>query len=75
MTTGRYTKIKDDNTCVKVYDPETKKVIDVYRNYWEAGAKLGINASAVKNACARQGRSFSRVLNKEVALRLKTKEK
>ena len=58
------------DTCVKAYDPDTKAIVGTYNNYRDASNKLGINASAIRNACGRRGRSFSRVFNKELALRL-----
>ena len=67
--------IHDDNTCVKAYDPETKTLVGVYKNYRDASNKLGIYPSAVKNACDRRGRSFSRTFNKELALRYAAADK
>ena len=59
-----------DNTCVKIYDPERKKLIAVYENYKKAGYKLGCTPAAIQHACARRGRTYSQTLTKEVAPRL-----
>ena len=59
-----------DNTCVKIYDPVHKKLIAVFENFKKAGNKLGITSAAIQHACARKGRTFSRLLQKEVAPRL-----
>lgn len=62
--------IEQDGLCVKAYDPSTRTEVGTYRNYRDAGNKLGIDVAAVKGACGRKGRSFSSVHNKELALRL-----
>lgn len=59
-----------DNTCIKIYDPARQKLIAVYENYKKAAFKLGCTAAALQHACARRGRTYSRLLDKEVAPRL-----
>lgn len=59
-----------DNTCIKIYDPVQKKLIAVYENFKKAGNKLGVSASAIQHACARRGRTFSHILQEDIAPRL-----
>jgi hypothetical protein len=59
-----------DNTCIKIYDPQRQKLIAVYENYKKAAYKLGCSAAAVQHACARRGRVYSQILDKEIAPRL-----
>lgn len=59
-----------EDTCVKVYDPELKKLIGVYANYAKAALKLGINSSAVQQRCNRKTRVYAPLYGKEVACRL-----
>ncbi len=59
-----------DNSCVKVYDPEIKKLIGVYANYLNTANKLGISSSLVQHKCAKKTRVFSPTYGKEVACRL-----
>lgn len=62
-----------DNTCIKVYDPELKKLIGVYPSYAATGKKLGLTSSAVQQKCCRKTRAYSPVYGKEVACRLSKK--
>lgn len=59
-----------DDTCIKVYDPEEKKLIGVFKNYLKAGNRLGLTTNVVMHRCVSKSRVFSPVLQKEVALRL-----
>lgn len=59
-----------DNTCIKIYDPSKKKLIAVFENFKRAGVKLGMTPAAVQHACARRGRTFSQMLQIEVAPRI-----
>lgn len=59
-----------DNTCIKIYDPEDKKLIGVYPTYAKAGQMLGVSSSAVQQRCTRKTRVFSPAYGKEVACRL-----
>lgn len=57
-------------TCVKVYDPELKKLIAIYPNYLKAANKLGVSSSILQQKCTRKTRVFSPLYGKEVACRL-----
>jgi hypothetical protein len=57
-------------TCIKVYDPELKKLIGIYPNYLKAANKLGISSSAVQQRCTRKTRVYSPTYGKDVACRL-----
>lgn len=59
-----------DDTCIKVYDPEQKKLIGVFKSYIKAANRLGITGTRVQQKCASKNRVFSPVLQKHVALRL-----
>lgn len=59
-----------EDTCIKVYDPEIKKLIGVYENYAKAANRLGIASSAVQQRCMRKTRVYSPLYGKEVACRL-----
>ena len=59
-----------DETCVKVYDPELKKLIAVFPNYLKAANRLGLTGSIVQQKCTRKTRVFSPLYGKEVACRL-----
>lgn len=72
MLVGNF-KIEDD-TCVKVFDPETKTLIAVYENYKDVSKDLGIELKAVQSGCASKNKRFSTKLNKKVALRLASKK-
>lgn len=60
---------------VRVYDPETKKVIKSYDTITRAAACLGLTPNVIKNRCKNRGREFSPALKKEVAIRLVNKNK
>lgn len=62
-----------DNTCIKVYDPELKKLIGVYPSYAAAAKKLGVSSSAVQQRCSRKTRMLAPMYGKEVACRLSKK--
>ena len=72
MLVGNF-RIEDD-TCVKVYDPETKTLIGVYESYKEASKALRIQLKAVQSGCASKSKRFSPLLNKKIALRLASKK-
>lgn len=62
-----------DNCCVKVYDPQSKKLIGVYPSFANAGKKLGLNCTVIQQRCARKTRVYSPVYGKEIACRLSKK--
>jgi hypothetical protein len=72
MQVGNF-KIEDD-TCVKVYDPETKTLLAVYECYKDVSKDLRIELKAVQSGCASKNKRFSPLLNKKVALRLVNKK-
>lgn len=63
-----------NNTCIKVYDPEFKKVIGVYPNYKRAAAFLGITHSIVEKRCITKKRVHSPKYGKEVACRISSRK-
>lgn len=60
----------DDNTCIKVYDPEKKELIAVFGSYKKTAAKLGLTESVVQRCCVNKNRIHAPNINKEVALRI-----
>jgi hypothetical protein len=72
MLVGNF-KIEDD-TCIKVYDPETKTLIAVYESYKDVSKDLRIELKAVQSGCISKNKRFSPRLNKKVALRLANKK-
>ena len=62
-----------DDICIKVYDPTNQQVIVTYDNYTEAARKLGLTYKLVYTGCTKKIRRFSPYLNKEVALRVASK--
>jgi hypothetical protein len=65
----------DDNTCVKVYNPEKKELIAVYDTYKKTAAKLGLTDSSVQKHCTRKTRVYAPSINLEVALRISSIKK
>jgi hypothetical protein len=59
-----------DDTCIKIYDPSQQKLIAVFENFKRAGVKLGVTPAAMQHACARRGRTFSKLLQIEIAPRI-----
>lgn len=55
--------------CVKIYDPEQKKLIGVFNNFAKAANKLGVTSSVIHGKCSTKHRVFSPLLQKEVACR------
>lgn len=64
-----------EETCIKVYDPELKKMIGVYPNYLKAANKLGVSSSVVQQKCTRKTRVYAPLYGKEVACRLSSVKK
>lgn len=58
------------DTCVKVFDPELKKLIGIYPSYAKAGNRLGIDAKTILQKCGSKNRVHSPSYGKEVACRL-----
>lgn len=59
-----------EDTCIKVYDPEKKELIAVYKTYSKASNKLGVGHSTVQHKCESKRRMYSPMLKKEVAVRI-----
>lgn len=60
---------------VRVYNPETKKVIKKYNTLARASACLGVTNAVLRNRCTSKKRLYSPTLDKEVAVRLVNKDK
>jgi hypothetical protein len=65
-----------DNTCIKVYDPNaiTDKLIGAFENYQRAGNRLGLTPCIIQKRCTTKSRVYSPILDKEIAVRLKSKQ-
>lgn len=62
-----------DNTCIKVYDPEFKKLIGVYPSFAVAAKRLGVSPAAVQRRCISKNRIHAPMYGKEVACRISKK--
>lgn len=60
----------DSNICVKIWNPETRTVIDTQVNYKQAGQYLGVSAKEVRAKCQNKIRVYSPVLKQDVAVRV-----
>jgi hypothetical protein len=67
-------QLGDETTCIKAYDPSKQELIAVYNNYHQAANKLGTTPASIQHCCTRRGRTYSKTLNMEVAVRLATKK-
>jgi hypothetical protein len=59
-----------DDLEVKVYDPETKEVLGVYKSLTKAAHSIGIADHTVRRCCSNKSRRYSPVFKKEVVMRL-----
>ena len=61
------------DTCIKVYNPfsSTPKLVGVYKDFNNAGCKLGIVPTMVHKKCVNKRLVFSPNLKLDVAVRLK----
>jgi hypothetical protein len=64
-----------EDECIKVYDPIKKQLIAIYDTYVIASKKLGLTHRCIKHAAITKSRRFSPILNKEIAIRLASKNK
>lgn len=64
----------EDNTCLKVYDVNTKQVIATYDTYKQASQKLGLTEKAISYRTSTKQRFHSPKLNKEVTCRISKRE-
>lgn len=59
-----------EDNCIKVYDPEKKELIAVYKTLAKTAGRLGVGSSTVQHKCESKRRLFSPTLGKEVAVRM-----
>ena len=59
-----------EDTCIRVYDPEKKELIAVFKTYAKASSRLGVRATTVQHKCESKRRMLSPILNTEVACRI-----
>jgi hypothetical protein len=59
----------DAGTCVKIYDPENKKLIGVFSNYRTASKKLGVTVNILQTRAKSKKRIYIDYYNKDVAVR------
>lgn len=64
-----------NDVCVKVYDPNLKKVIGVYPSLMATANKLGLTPSVVRNVYIKKKRVYSPTYNGEITIRLSKKTK
>jgi hypothetical protein len=63
----------DSGKCIKVIDPETKKIIGIFDSKRKLKQSLGINFYQIDKSCSERIRCYSETLNKKVACRLISK--
>jgi hypothetical protein len=61
-----------EDTCIKVYNPEEKKLIGVFKNAAKASNRLGVKSGKLLIKCGSRERIFSPLLQKQVACRVAT---
>lgn len=59
-----------EDMCIKIYNPENKQLIGVFKNFAKAANKLGVHITILSRKCGNKERLFSPSLNIEVACRL-----
>lgn len=64
-----------DDLEIRVYNPETKEVVDKFDNFNRAGYVLGISPRSVREACISKTRRYSPRIGIDVAIRLVNKKK
>ena len=64
----------EDNTCIKVYDPKTKQLVETFNNYRKASDALGLTYKVLQNRIVTKERVFAPKLGFEIAVRLGKKE-
>ena len=58
-----------EDVCLKVYNPETKKVIATYDTYKQASQNLGMLGKTIKYAAQTKTRRYCERLGMEIAIR------
>lgn len=58
------------DTCIRVFNPETKQIIGVFQNGAKAANKLGIKIAFLYVKCGKRERIFSPIFKKEFACRV-----
>jgi hypothetical protein len=59
-----------EDNCIKVYDPEKKELIAVYKTLAKTAGRLGVRTSCIQKKCESKKRLYSPTLKMEVAVRL-----
>jgi hypothetical protein len=60
----------DEDVEVKIWDINTKTIVDTAPSMWEASNKLGVNINTVQRSCAKRTNFYSPVKLYNVACRL-----
>lgn len=66
------TAIYAEDTCIKVYNPEKKELIGVFRTYSKAASRLGVTSSTILHKVHSKRRCFAPNLQMDVAIRMGT---
>ena len=70
----RLNQLGMEDECIKVYDVEKKELIGAYDTYVKAEKATGLSVRVLKGAVVAKTRRFSKLLNKEIAIRLARKK-
>lgn len=73
MFSTSYIGVEDE--CIKIYDPTKQELLATFDRYKDASRFLGLSDNIIKAAATTKSRRFSPTLNKEVAIRLASKNK
>lgn len=60
----------NDNICIKIYNPNEKKLIGVFANFKKASAKIGLTPKVLKNRSIDKKRIFSEYYQSDIAIRV-----
>lgn len=75
MLITKVSEIYTDDLCIKIYNPNTKKVIGAFSSFKKASSRLGISAKTLQTRSENKKRIFSEHYGIEIAVRCgKTKE-
>lgn len=61
--------IYTQDMCIKIYDPNTKKVIGAFSSFNKASLKLGISAKSLLYRADNKKRIYSEYYKKDIAVR------
>jgi hypothetical protein len=61
-----------EDLCIRVFNPEIKKLVGVFKNGAKAATRLGVAPTTLHRKCGKKERIFSPIYNAEFACRAAT---